>query len=72
MEEETFELNGNEFIELYKLLKVTGFCESGGFAKTIISEGYVYVDGVQELRKRCKIRAGQTIDLDGNIIKVKS
>ena len=70
--EEEFLLNGTEFIELHKLLKVTGFCESGGFAKTIIAEGYVKVDGNVELRKRCKIRAGQKVELDGNFITVSA
>ena len=61
----------NEYIELIKLLKVTGLCSSGGMAKVVTSEGYVKVDGVVELRKRCKIRKGQTVELEGNIIEVE-
>lgn len=60
-----------EYIELSKLLKVTGFCESGGMAKAAVSEGAVKVDGVVELRKRCKIRKGQTVELDGAVIEVE-
>jgi ribosome-associated protein len=65
-----FEL-GNEYIELIKLLKVTGLCSSGGTAKVVVSEGRVKVDGVVELRKRCKIRKGQTVEFDESVIEVE-
>jgi len=58
----------NEYIELIKLLKVTGLCGSGGMAKVVTGEGCVKVDGVVELRKRCKIRKGQTVEFEGNRI----
>ena len=61
----------NEYIELTKLLKVTGLCDSGGMAKIVTSEGRVKVDGVVELRKRCKIRKGQRVAFAGNIIEVE-
>jgi ribosome-associated protein len=61
----------DEYIELSKLLKVTGLCSSGGMAKIITSEGRVKVDGVEELRKRCKIRKGQTVEFQGNIIELE-
>ena len=47
----TFELK-DEMIELHRLLKTTGLCDSGGMAKLLISEGLVQVDGQVELRKR--------------------
>ena len=61
----------DDYIELIKLLKVTGLCDSGGMAKVVTSEGNVKVDGVVELRKRCKIRKGQTIEFEGNVIEVE-
>jgi ribosome-associated protein len=61
----------NEYIELIKLLKVTGLCGSGGMAKVVTGEGCVKVDGVVELRKRCKIRKGQTVEFEGNIIELE-
>lgn len=61
----------NEYIELTKLLKVTGLCSSGGMAKVVVSEGRVRVDGVVELRKRCKVRKGQTVTFAGDTIAVK-
>ncbi len=56
-----FRLEGREYIELNDLLKVTGVFDSGGMAKTAITEGLVLVDGKPELRRRCKVRAGQVV-----------
>lgn len=65
-----FDLSGHEYIELHSLLKVTGLCESGGVAKLLIGDGLVRVDGDVELRKRCKIRGGQIIEMQGEQIAV--
>ena len=65
-----FDLSGHEYIELHSLLKVTGLCESGGVAKLLIGDGLVRVDGDVELRKCCKIRGGQIIELKGEQIAV--
>jgi ribosome-associated protein len=59
-----FELEGHAFVELNQLLKLTGLCDSGGAGKMIVASGAVYVDGEQELRKTCKIHAGQVVRLD--------
>ena len=66
-----FNLDGQEFIELNNLLKVTGLCESGGTAKISIAEGLVMVDGQVELRRRCKIRTGQIVEFAGRKVTVK-
>ena len=66
-----FSLKSREFIELCDLLKIKGLCASGGVAKVVISEGLVKVDGKVELRKRCKIRAGQVVEFDGHKITVR-
>ena len=50
-----------DHIELNQLLKLAGLCDSGGMGKTIVASGAVMVDGVIELRKTCKIRAGQIV-----------
>ena len=68
---EIFELDGREFIELNNLLKVTGFCESGGLAKIMIGDGQVKVDGNVELRKRCKIRIGQVVEFNAQSVMIK-
>ena len=50
-----------EFIELHKQLKYLGVAESGAAAKALVASGEVSVDGAVELRKACKIRAGQVV-----------
>ena len=58
-----FQLRPNqEFIELHKLLKFLGVAESGAQAKILVAEGLVHVNGEVELRKACKIRAGQIVE----------
>ena len=59
---EEFDLSGREFVELCNLLKLLGLSSSGGTAKQLIADGQVSVDGQVELRKRCKIRAGQLVE----------
>gem|GEM_PF-102189 len=58
---EKFTINGDH-IELIKLLKASGLCESGGAAKTAVEQGLVTVDGQVEYRKRLKIRKGRKIE----------
>ena len=60
-----------EYIELFKLLKVTGLCESGGAAKYAIMQAEVKVDGQVEMRKACKIRKGQCVEFDGQRVCVE-
>jgi ribosome-associated protein len=64
MEQIAFELESHDFVELNQLLKLVGLCDSGGAGKMIVASGAVYVDGQQELRKTCKIHAGQIVRLD--------
>jgi ribosome-associated protein len=64
-----FKIEGDH-IELIKLLKVTGLCDTGGMAKTVTAEGRVMVDGQVELRRRCKIRRGQVVVFAGQSIGV--
>ena len=61
-----------EFVELNQLLKLAGLCDSGGMGKAIVASGAVTVDGEVELRKTCKIRAGQVVRLDDVEIHVRA
>ncbi|RDS85809.1 RNA-binding S4 domain-containing protein [Dyella psychrodurans] len=70
MEHIEFELENHAFVELNQLLKLVGLCDSGGAGKMIVASGAVYVDGQQELRKTCKIHAGQIVQLDDVEIRV--
>lgn len=62
MQKVEFELAA-EFIELNQLLKLVGLCDSGGAGKVMVASGVVKVDGKKELRKTCKIRAGQQVSV---------
>ncbi len=65
-----FDLQGQPFITLNKLLKLQGWCDSGGQAKQIIDAGQVAVDGAVELRRRCKIGSGQWVAYAGQRVQV--
>jgi ribosome-associated protein len=60
----------NEYIELFKLLKLYGVSESGAQAKNDIADGEVFVNGETEFRKRRKIRVGDVINVFEYEIKV--
>jgi ribosome-associated protein len=65
----TFEIRG-DYIELCKLLKAANLVLSGGEGKEVVAQGLVTVDGELELRKRRKVRPGQTVDFEGRTIVV--
>lgn len=69
MQQIDFDLD-RDFVELNQLLKLVGLCDSGGAGKAIVASGVVQVDGVTELRKTCKIHAGQVVTLDDVEIRV--
>jgi ribosome-associated protein len=69
MQQLTFELD-REFVELNQLLKLSDLCDSGGAGKALVASGAVSVDGVVELRKTCKIRAGQVVRVGDAEIRV--
>jgi ribosome-associated protein len=62
----------DDFIELFKLLKVTGVADSGAQAKMLIEEEHVKRNGEIELRKRAKIVAGETISVNDEVIEVEA
>jgi ribosome-associated protein len=64
-----FSLNA-EYVELNQLLKLVGICDSGGAGKALVASGEVAVDGRVELRKTCKVRAGQVVTLGDVRIRV--
>lgn len=64
------QLVDEDFIPLCDLLKKMRLCSNGAEAKHVIAEGKVKVNGNVELRKRCKIVRGQTIDYNGQSVKV--
>ncbi len=61
-----------DHVELNQLLKLVGVCDSGGAGKALVASGAVSVDGVVELRKTAKIRAGQRVSVGDVDIVVAS
>jgi len=59
-----------EFVELHTLLKLLALAPSGGAAKAMIAAGAVSVDGQAEIRKACKIRAGQVVKVGDDEVRV--
>ena len=66
-----FELE-RDHVELNQLLKLVGLCDSGGAGKALVASGVVTVDGNVELRKTCKIRAGQRVRVGDVEIEVRA
>ncbi len=68
----SFELQGKEFIELNKLLKIHNLVGSGGEAKVRIrAEGEATVNGEVETQVRKKLRAGDRVEFGGEVIMVE-
>ena len=65
-----FELK-TEYIELIKLLKLLRLVESGGQAKLFVEDGLVMLNGETEFRKRAKIRKGDRVQLEDQVIIIK-
>ena len=61
-----FELK-DEYIELFKLLKVLDLVDTGAQAKMIVADGYVTRNGEVETRKRAKIIAGDKLVVGGDV-----
>lgn len=71
MKKNTFNLKpADEFIELIRLLKFESIANTGGHAKILVEDGFVYVNGEQEFRKRRKLRPGDVVECDGTTVEV--
>ena len=64
-----FELQ-DDYIELFKLIKVLGLADSGAHAKVLIADGYVKRNSEVELRKRAKIVSGDIVEIAEEVIEV--
>ena len=65
-----FELK-EDYIELFKLIKVMDLVDSGAQAKFIVADGYVKRNGEIEMRKRAKIVKGDVIEVADATIEVE-
>jgi len=66
-----FNLEGHEFIELNKLLKLLKMVESGGEANIRIENGEIMVNGAIETRKRNKLRPGDIVVFQENSVLIR-
>lgn len=69
---ESFSLQGHEYIELNKLLKLLHLVESGAEANIVIENGEVIVNENVELRKRHKLRDGYVVEFGDYKIVIKA
>lgn len=59
-----------EYIKLDSLLKLAGLVETGGEAKLLIQDGQVLVNGEACTMRGKKLRAGDTVTLDGRTVTI--
>ncbi len=69
MEKEQIRIT-TEFIKLDSLLKFAGLCDTGGFAKELIQQGQVKVNGEVCTMRGKKIRPGDTVSVDRFTVEV--
>ncbi len=68
----TFQLKPDqEYIELNKLLKLLGLVGTGGEANMRILDGEAWVNGVEDIRKRRKLRKGDAVEFGGETVKIE-
>lgn len=59
-----------EFIKLDSLLKFAGLCDTGGFAKELVQQGAVRVNGEVCTMRGKKIRPGDAVTVDKYTVRV--
>ncbi len=60
-----------EFIKLDALLKYAGWVETGGEAKQMVQDGLVQVNGEVCTMRGKKVRAGDTVIMEGRTVIVR-
>ena len=71
MKQETMEVTiQTEYIKLDSLLKFAGLCDTGGFAKELVQQGAVRVNGEVCTMRGKKIRPGDTVEVDRFLVHV--
>ncbi len=71
MEQEVFELKGQEFIELNKLLKIMNWVPSVGEAIFFITNGMVKLNDEVITIKRKKLRNGDEVQFQTNSVVIR-
>ena len=60
----------SEHIKLDSLLKYAGVCMTGGEAKTLIEEGYVFFNGESCSMRGNKVRPGDQVVVGEHLLKI--
>ena len=72
MAKETIQIKiTTEFIKLDSLLKFAGLCDTGGFAKELVQQGAVSVNGEVCTMRGKKIRSGDVVSVDKFVVEVQ-
>ena len=61
-----------EFIKLDALLKFASLTSTGGEAKYMIQSGEIFVNGDKCLLRGRKVRPGETVRYDNNVLLVRT
>lgn len=61
-----------EFIKLDSLLKFAALVGTGGEAKYVIGEGMIKVNGEVCTMRGKKIRPGDTVEFEGNVLQIEA
>jgi ribosome-associated protein len=63
-----FKVEGDH-IPMIQLLKATGLVQTGGEAQIVVTEGEVKYNGHVDYRKRLKVKPGDTVEFNGEVIR---
>lgn len=66
---QTFTLKG-EYIQMIQLLKVLNWVEHGAMAQWVVEQGMVKYNDQVDLRKRLKVKIGDQVEFDGQVVKI--
>ncbi|HIY75231.1 MAG TPA: RNA-binding S4 domain-containing protein [Candidatus Sphingobacterium stercorigallinarum] len=66
---QTFSLKG-DYIQMIQLLKALNWVEHGAMAQWAVEEGLVKYNGEVDLRKRLKVKKGDQVEFNGQLVKV--
>lgn len=59
-----------DYIHLIQLLKAMNWVETGGQAQIVVMDGLVRHNGQTDYRKRLKVRKGDVVEFDGQMVKI--
>ena len=66
---QTFSLKG-DYIQMIQLLKALNWVGHGAMAQWAVEEGLVKYNGEVDLRKRLKVKKGDQVEFNGQLVKV--